>query len=172
MTLGQAKRALETRWPCDHHQQFVGAMSSAVKRTFDKWQADRSGGASLRAIKTKPGLSRYLAIDGKRLAMLRARLRFNRSSLNHSLYRRGLTESRYCSTCGDGVDETADHVVMHCPAFDATRYQVRCALSYYRLPLSTPLALGHVENTIRRPHTHLLSATAPLLHCIHSIRVI
>lgn len=50
---------------------------------------------------------------------LRARLRFDLAPLNYSLHKRNLAPSALCA-CGTS-DETRDHVLLECPAYDSPR---------------------------------------------------
>jgi hypothetical protein len=75
-----------------------------------RWRS--TGAKSLRALKTSPGLSRYLKLDDQQTACARARLRFNRARLNASLHERKCIDSPDCTACG--VPETVHHAVCDC----------------------------------------------------------
>ena len=57
-----------------------------------------------------------------------SRLRFNRSRLNQSLFKRHRSHTDKCATCPD-TSETVEHVLLTCPRYDRLRFECFCALS-------------------------------------------
>ena len=57
-----------------------------------------------------------------------ARLRFNRSRLNQSLFKRHRSDTDKCPTCPN-VIETVEHVLMACPRYDKQRFECFYSLS-------------------------------------------
>jgi hypothetical protein len=117
-------------------------------RSFQEWHAQTEGGALLRACKSKAGRSPYLYLEPRGVAVLRARLRFNRCHLRQSLHRRGLANSPLCTypECRrSGAQETVEHALLHCPRLAEPRRRCEAQLrAKARLPLSLSLLLGEV----------------------------
>src|SRR6185437_14772933 len=90
-----------------------------------------TGAKSLRALKTSPGLSRYLKLDDQQTACARARLRFNRARLNASLHERKAIDSPDCTACG--VPETVHHAVCDCNLRATAAAELRRACGIPRL---------------------------------------
>ncbi len=93
---------------------------------------------------------------------LRARLRHNRALFRHRLYHvhHDSSISPSCLTCH--VDETLEHVLLHCACFDAHRYYLTLSLtspplSRYFLSPSLPLICGIIP-------THVPASLHPLIH--------
>jgi hypothetical protein len=104
----------------------------ALAASFDAWQSPPAAGAEHKARKSfihrlriAPGLAAYLRFDSRPFAMLRARLRLNRSRLRDSEFRRqvpGVT-SPACEHCAAlpraaGAAPPADtpkHLLRECP---------------------------------------------------------
>ena len=95
-----------------------------------------------------------------------SRLRFNRARLNQSLHKRRISPTDKCPTCVDAV-ETVEHVVMHCPRYDAFRFACFCSLAAItkQPPLSSsfpfPFLLCSFPNSVIKAHanqfTHIIS---------------
>jgi hypothetical protein len=96
---------------------------------------------SLRPI-TSTGMASYLRTDPPIVTCIRARLRFNRSYLNHSMYRRHAIDSPACS-CGADGEETISHVLYSCPLYRNARIQLD---SHPILTFDEPLLLGEVSH--------------------------
>src|SRR5687767_13604537 len=66
--------------------------------------------------------------DTKTVASRRARLRFDRSGLNASRYRRKLSNTDQCPDCKLATD-SAEHVVLDCPSHNIAR---KCCQDHLR----------------------------------------
>ena len=120
-------------------------------------------------LKLTAGPSRYLSQDNNTAASRRSRLRFDRSGLNESRYRRRLTLSPDCPDCKLCPD-TAEHVLLECPTYDQARQRCQTSLQQFGLHLSYPLAMGAVEQlSSLQLQADVLSATAKLLEAIGRI---
>jgi hypothetical protein len=92
----------------------------SLRHTVDQWQLDnwsevKEGSKLLKGLKTQAGPSSYLLSDERRLSAVRARLRFDRASLNASLAQRSVLANANCPTCGQ-ID-TVEHCLLECPRF-------------------------------------------------------
>lgn len=63
----------------------------------------------------------YLSILSPSLSSIISRLRFNRSRINQSLYKRSCISTDKCPTCPNNITETVEHVLMQCPTYDQLR---------------------------------------------------
>jgi len=127
-------------------------------------------------LKFEPGPSLYLRTDSKTTASRRARLRFDRSGLNAARYRLRLSPTAACPDCKHPADD-ADHVLLHCPQYDAHRLACRTALLRIdpridSLPALYTVAMGGVEHCADNLQPAILAATAPLLDAISRIAAI
>ena len=94
---------------------------------FHKWQSG-SGGDSLKPlIDLTDNLPYYLTSDDKLSCTIRARLRFNRSNKNTSLYKINMSTHTWCPYC-PLVDETLDHIIHTCPIYDLPTMPLRTNL--------------------------------------------
>jgi hypothetical protein len=97
-------------------------------------------------------------------ASIISRLRFNRSRLNQSLYKRHRANTDKCSTCPNTV-ETVEHVVMSCPRYDKYRFKCFWLLSKItnQVPLSSsfpfPFLLGSFPDGFSTTQQQKLIAT-------------
>jgi hypothetical protein len=135
----------------------------------DWWpEEDKSHELPVKALKLSTGPARYLTLDDKDVASRRARLRFDRSGLRASLRQRRLVASDDCPDC-KGVPDTADHVLLACPAFQLERKTCEASLANYGCVLDFGTALGGVE--LLAPHMQrvTLAATGRLLRAIDRI---
>jgi hypothetical protein len=137
----------------------------ARKVSFPEWKslADSAGGAILRATKLRPGRSLYLYMEPRATAVVRARLRFNRCSLNESLHKRALADSPFCAhpPCNRSrTEETVQHALLECPLYSSAR--AACANQLRRSgggPLSLSVLLGQVE--LKKANSPSFSAGPP-----------
>ena len=96
----------------------------SLRHTVDQWQLDqwsdaKEGSKQLKALKTQAGPSGYLLADDRRLSAVRARLRFDRASLNASLAQRCVVPDASCPHCGQ-VD-SVEHCLLECKRFASQR---------------------------------------------------
>jgi hypothetical protein len=131
----------------------VSLSQEARRRSFALWQQQQDGGKVLQTCKRFPGRSHYLYLEPRSTAVMRARLRLNRSTLVSSLFKRGLADSPLCPhppCTAAGLEETADHVLLHCPRRELRAARLRCQNQLRRgcdMQLSLPLLLGSVQPT-------------------------
>ena len=111
-----------------------------------------------RSLSPRPPL--YLYHDTKPLVILRAKLRFNLSLLNYSLFSRGGVNNASCPHCAN-VTETRDHVLLNCPMYAADRTLLSIIT---KQPLTLQLILD--------PPKQYLLPTAQFLLNINNIRPI
>lgn len=123
----------------------------------------------LRQLQPSPCPTAYILNDSRSAAVLRARIRFNRSNLNHSLYRRTLADSPDCLIC-PGVAETEHHALFDCPAFDFPRHLCFNALSAFGCPISSAVLTGDMSSVRASDRPHALLLTAKFLTAINAIR--
>jgi hypothetical protein len=79
-------------------------------------------------MQVKNELPLYLTVLSPSDASTLARLRFNRSKLNQTLFKRHRSNTDKCPSCPDTV-ETVEHVLMFCPRYDKYRFNCLCTLS-------------------------------------------
>ena len=106
-----------------------------------------------------------------------SRLRFNRAKLNQSLFKRHRALSQFCPTCEDDVVETVEHVVMHCPRYDVSRFNCFCELHHITgfPPLLSsfpfPFLLGVFPRTVSvTVHQRLLNCISMFLNKVQRMR--
>lgn len=134
-----------------------------------RWDADdKRHEPPVKLLKWSTGPARYLALDGKEIASRRARLRFDRSGLRASLRMRRLVDSEECPDCKAPAD-TAEHVLLHCRAYDDARLACVTQLSSAGCSLDLALALGEVEHLNPKRQLICLTATARLLRAIDRV---
>ena len=92
--------------------------------------------------------ARYLLIDDRHTASLRARLRLNRSALNESQHRRHILPSPAC-VCGDSV-ENVRHLLF-CPLYRSTRMSLPTLLRPSVRPYAVDVLLGELLRLYRGP---------------------
>jgi len=137
----------------------------ARKVSFSEWKLlpDSAGGAILRATKVRPGRSLYLYMEPRATAVVRARLRFNRCSLNESLHKRALSDSPICAhpPCSrTRTAETVQHALLQCPLYSSAR--AACANQLRRAgegALSLSTLLGQVD--LKKANSPSFSAGPP-----------
>jgi hypothetical protein len=138
----------------------------ARQRSFKEWQAEGTGGGVLRTCKLRAGRSLYLYHESRGTAVLRARLRFNRASLEQSLHMRGLAVSPTCFHVDcrrAGLEDTVDHALLHCPLIRVERERCRNQLAALNPPIALTLqvALGSLPKP-RKSSVPVLSVLTPL----------
>jgi hypothetical protein len=139
------------------------------KQLSEWWpDEDKTHELPVKALKLLPGPARYLTLDDKEVASRRARLRFDRSGLRASLRQRRLVASDDCPDC-KGVTDTAEHVLLVCPAYQVERKTCVAALARYACVLNFGTALGDVEFLAPHMQRASLAATGTLLRAIDRI---
>ena len=84
--------------------------------------------------------ARHLAVDSRRVAVLRTRLRFNVARTGDVQFARHLASDDSCPLCGAG--DSREHLLLQCPVFDAERYELSALCSEYDVHLTVPAVLG------------------------------
>jgi endonuclease/exonuclease/phosphatase family metal-dependent hydrolase len=114
----------------------------------------------------------YLKHDPPHIIPLRSRFRFDRMTINHTLYRFKFANcpTPTCPTCPN-VDENINHVILQCPAYDLPRYNCTTALAAYtNQPLSTTLALDYPSISTNANNKAIHTCISTLLDQIQKIR--
>lgn len=144
----------------------AGALASLRDTQLGDWwgEEDEKHPLPIKLLKFTARPSSYLRVDSRTVASRRARLRFDRSGLNASRFKRKLVDSRACPDCKAPCDDS-EHALLHCPVYSAPRQSALAALSQYGLsPDLYSIAMGSVDHL---PSQHLqadaLTATAPLI---------
>jgi hypothetical protein len=151
-----------------------------ARDAVDQWQWDNWGGAAggplqLKGVKLWHGVSEYLLVDDRRTAVIRARLRHDRSSLNASLASRRVVPSPNCSACG--IPETSEHCLLQCPRFALPRLLCTLGLSVLAADFNLATVLGDVDRPKDSPdrlpaavRRNILKTTGSFLLEIDNIR--
>jgi hypothetical protein len=144
----------------------VAAVARRV--TYAQWQ-QQIAGRTLQQYKHESGRSWYLYLEPRCNAVLRARIRLQRTSLAAYLYRQGRLHSPLCShpSCrAHGIEETVEHMLLDCPLLLAARQ--RCARQLYsicHMDLSLSLLFGDVRPPSsvagHKPHQPASSLSCP-----------
>jgi hypothetical protein len=166
LPLSESVKQIEESWGVSHR-------SPDLSRSRIKQMCLSRSLASLsdrfRSLHPDPGPAMYLRVDAKPIAAIRARLRFDRARLNHSLCRRGLSHSSHCPHCPD-QPETVEHLLMSCPRYAAERERCRTHLLPAGVPFLLNVILGDVEHLARSVHIYVLEHTGIYLQTLQSLR--
>ena len=129
----------------------------AMEQTIQRWLAsplrDPLDVPPLRSIKTTPGRSHYLYRPFFSSTSLRSRMRANRAFTNRYLHTTNRADADTCtlhSSCSAALlSQTVQHLLLHCPRYDAQRELLFDALTQLdpSLTLTLPLILGDVHPT-------------------------
>ena len=140
-----------------------------------EWEEDESGAIKKLYNNKKhlpPSTPAYLKEDSPKTACIRARLRFERTTLQSRLHVYNKHESPNCKYCMTHTQkQTIDdsrHVLLFCPQFKAARFVLARALR--RHGLSVNLILGCVDHMRRRERNYVLDHTATFLEHIYTLR--
>jgi hypothetical protein len=152
----------------DNSRQMRQLRQTVDQHQLEQWALADSGSKSLKGVKLKPGASQYLLRDSRHVCSLRARLRFDRSSLNSSLADRKLLPSPHCPACH--CPETNEHCLLSCPMFSAERKACNAELQPIGLNLELLSALGCTELLPTNSVTTVLQATGRFLLAIDASR--
>ena len=85
----------------------------------------------------------YIKHDPPSVSKYRARFRFNRMKVNEVLNQYKLRDNPYCDECEDEI-ESREHLLLHCPIYDAKRYELFNQLDSIDVPLNINTVLGDV----------------------------
>ena len=132
---------------------------AGVLKQMYRWRADNrcTDLTRIRPINTK-GIASYLLKDTLPIAILRARLRFNRSYLKNSLYRRFMTDSTECRCEADNEDIA--HILYDCPFLIRPRFRLN---SHPTLSFNVRILMGEVSHLPARLRRSALCHTARFL---------
>lgn len=148
-------------------QQIAAALLRHQLRSW--WDGEEKEPCLIKSLKMDPGTALYLLHDPALVAKRRARLRFDRSSLNKSLFRRRLAASPYCPDCPNDED-TAEHILLHCQRYDAARSACDAVFRQYNVHMTLATLLGELGDI--RPSAKrlaLLQASSTLLAAIKRV---
>ena len=176
--LPHAVRDVEALWNVVRTLPSRRRRARAVAATFASWHARPDVSVFLKGLRpaaSAPGPAAYLRADLPRVAVLRARLRFRRCRLNEILARMQLVPDARCAQCALAEDETVEHVLLRCPAYDGPRAALVAALRAYvpGIVLSVPLVLGEVpaaQFSSRPAVAAAFAATGDFLSAVHAVR--
>jgi hypothetical protein len=125
----QQIRQLQTQWEvtdlCDTNG--FELKQQMIKRQLQLYQQTKPSTSSpgLRSYKQEPGVSLYLYLDPKPVAVMRAKLRFDLASLSGSVIgHRKDTTSQACILCDESAADTRNHLLLYCPALDRRRCEL------------------------------------------------
>jgi ribonuclease P/MRP protein subunit RPP40 len=107
-----------------------------LEASLRRMHSYEGGGASVKTLKTKAGVSGWILSDGREAAIIRARVRFRRAALAANVHRWQPEVSDRCAAC-DVLMRQADeleseprpveddtHVLLHCPAYSQQRQRL------------------------------------------------
>lgn len=116
--------------------------ANAIEWQQKRWWFSDNGPGSLKGLKCKAGPSYYILHErNRRLQAIRARLRFDRASLNASLNQRRVIgyDSPLCATCN--MADTIDHCLLECKSYDAERKAANAEFNRHGLQLNLDTVL-------------------------------
>lgn len=141
----------------------------ALLLSYRDWRSSGEGSLQRYRFDDRPGLAPYLVSDDRQTFCLRARLRFARSYLRAHQHRLGLADSAVCEQCDLGRDETAEHVVLECPKYNAARRELQATLLQHQLALSPAVVLAALWKKNKLTPA-VLEATGKFLRTISDLR--
>jgi hypothetical protein len=153
---------------CDSKHSMLAVRSSIDSWQHQDWFFADTGSKSLKGLKISPGPSLYLLRDPRQLSAIRARLRFDRSSLNKSLFDRKVVPDPACPTCK--MPETTEHCLLFCPRFDVQRQLCQQRLADLQLPFTLATLLGSTDHVNNRLQDSVLSISGSFLLEINKTR--
>jgi hypothetical protein len=163
-SLAEEFKDIQDRFPLA--RQFPHDRKRIRAVVHESMMAEFRRSATPKALALKPGLdaNRYLVIDGKPAACVRARLRLGvaLTPRRHHLY--GHSPTAECP-CGGGVGDVA-HVLMACPRHEQARSACANDLQRhsYPVPMSLDLLLGNRPDLSRHRHVGLCRSFLDLMH--------
>lgn len=88
----------------------------------------------------------YIKYDSVAISKARCKLRFERARFNDYLFKIKQSDTNRCPECVDQIENT-EHVLLHCPRYEAKRTLLANRLSEHNIPLSKELILGQLFNS-------------------------
>jgi hypothetical protein len=88
----------------------------------------------------------YIKYDSVAISKARCKLRFERARFNDYLFKIKQSDTNRCPDCVDQIENT-EHVLLHCPRYEAQRTLLANRLSEHNIPLSKKLLLGQLFNS-------------------------
>ena len=162
---GSHLKQVEARWNFDHTVH-VPAFKRALRSRALSIQIEQllksPFSTILRKLSLKPWPCSYIKLDQRPVAILRSRLRLNRNHLNYTQFRCKLVPSPHCPSCPN-TDESAEHVLFHCPTFSAARRDCFSTLEEFHCPTTFEVLTGDFSSIPPRHRQVALAATAELL---------
>ena len=150
-------------WYNKQHHSFVASDPHSLFPCYNQTCPERS-------------LPLYLTLLSPSDASVISRLRFNRSRLNQSLFKRHKSDSDKCPTCPDST-ESVQHVLISCPRYDVDRFHCLCTLSHItnQPPLSIMfpfpfLLCSFPPSTVKSQQPPLIQAIAKFLRSVRRLR--
>jgi len=169
---GRSVKKLECEWDIQHSDSAV-INGTALRRCTLSRQLDllhKSNFSHLLCnLQPSPCPTAYIRHDPRTTAILRARIRLNRCNVNHSLFRRNLSDTDICPVC-PGVTETSQHILFACPAYDSARHSCFNALDGFGCPISLAVLTGDMVSVRSSNRSLALHITATYLIAINTIR--
>jgi hypothetical protein len=169
--LGQSAAALESEWrvkirfPLPHVLPGLAFQRQLQELSKSKFST------RFKALSPPASACAYVLRDPRSTAILRARIRLNRTHFNDHLFTRKLAPNPFCGTCPT-ERETAHHVIFDCPAHDAARFALSNALTACDAPFSLAVITGDVSALPPKCHKEVLAVTAKFLASINVRRPI
>jgi hypothetical protein len=162
-SLFSERKSLEARWLGSFQPRLNRSLRTEIIREYTEHSSSTpSHTPSLQSIYVHPThypftIPLYLIHDTPHTASIRARLRFNRTTLNCRLSVYDKRTSPACQHCvihhHSFITEDNTHVLLHCPRYDDLRHRLLTSISTFTSSLSIPLILGVVDHL--PPHTRL-----------------
>ena len=154
--------------------------------THREWRAEPTmsmafaSTAPLLAIKTSPGLSAFLSMEGNPMVAIRARLRANRLPTQQHRYRLGEVSDPACTypACRISLPaplDNAHHIFVHCPRHQAARqtlaHQLQATLHHTAVLTLAFVSGGVMEHTkpTRAQRTRARASLALTADFIHQV---
>jgi hypothetical protein len=136
-------RTIEHDWGLQHSDN--NHLADVIRaRTFHLWRESKEC-SILQACRSEPGVPPFIRNEPRRVAGLRARLRFGVSNTRALQHERKLCDSPNCPHCPAELD-TPYHIFFLCPRFDYERSQCTSALASLNLQF-TPATLLSTDTT-------------------------
>ena len=121
-------------------------------------------------------LPKYLFSDSPNISKIRARFRFNRTTLNATIHRYNSTVSNYCLHCFQHTQiqhvEDVAHLLLSCPKYRLQRIILHLQLSTLNITLTLSTILGCVDHLSSNKQKFILQHTSKFIQSIASTRYI
>jgi hypothetical protein len=159
----------ETDLGVRHQRVTRSDLHKAAHSAQDRELVGATAASLFKRVQSRVKPASYLLSDPRPTAVLRARFRLNRANLNAWLYRCGAVPAPRCPKCNH-PSEDLDHVILHCPAYNAPRLACQAELLRLGAPSSLPVLLGSMDDVPQNHRRSCLAATATFVSNISASR--